>query len=62
MTQTAPNRHRQPVAWADMQGTRVPLQRPANDNRRPRRGRPALLWLAGVLALGAVVLLLLTRI
>ncbi len=57
MVQPAPRRSRQPVAWAGMQGTRVPLRRPANDNRRPRRSRSDLLLVA---ALAVLALLLLT--
>ena len=58
MVQPAPRRHRQPVAWAGMQGTRVTLRRPANDNRRPSRLRPLTL-VAGLLALVVAALLLL---
>ena len=56
MVQPAPKRGRQPVAWAGMQSTRVPLRRPANDNRRSRRN--PLLYLALALALGGLALLL----
>ena len=53
--QTAPSRHRQPVAWSGMQGAHVPLRRPANDNRRQRRLHPALLPLMAAAVFGAAV-------
>ena len=58
MVQTAPHRHRQPVAWSGMQSTRVSLRQPANDNRRPQRLRPLTL-VAGLLVLGVAALFLL---
>ena len=59
MAQPAPRRHRQPVAWAGMQGVRMSLPRPANDNRKPHslRSALALLVLAALTGAGALLLL-----